>query len=81
MFTKENLLKRIEKSDEQCEHLCLIGLINRDGKIFKLYVDYVFDGSNAEKIQLFNYCPLCGQELKIKPTVNLRPYITFVENK
>jgi len=46
-----------------------------------MYSDYTFDGINAQKITLFNYCPLCGQELNIKTVVKQTPYITFEENK
>ena len=49
-------------ADKQCEDRCIIGTI--DDKFGK---GLLYDGNVVEegKVMLFNFCPACGQELRI----------------
>ena len=77
----KNLLSLVGYVDHHCEHECIIGALNEGNNNRLISKSFVFNGSNAEGISLFNFCPACGQELNIKATREFTEVVTFKENK
>lgn len=81
------ILSRVYKSDKQCEHFCVIGLKHYKKRVDQHYTipiyahNVVNDHDDVHRVELFNFCPRCGQELNIETEVVKRETLKFKENK
>jgi hypothetical protein len=75
------LFKNIKQSGEHCEHLCLVGIRHlKDCPEGHAHYTTVFDSCVVDaddNVEVFNFCPRCGQEIKIE----LEEHKTFIKIK
>lgn len=83
----ENLLSKIDIPEKHCEHYCIIGLkhyrepIGRDYTILLYSCNTIHDQDDVNRIEIFNFCPRCGQELNIETEIEKHEILKFKENK
>ena len=83
----KTLLQKIYHSDKQCEHYCVIGMKHYKKGTEQHYTvpiyahNVVNDQDDTHRIELFNFCPRCGQELNIETEIVKSETLKFKENK
>jgi hypothetical protein len=81
------IFERVYHSDNKCEHYCIIGMKHYKKGTEQHYVVPIFsnntinDQDDTHRIEIFNFCPCCGQELNIEPEIEKHEILKFKENK
>lgn len=83
----KTLFQKIYHSDNQCEHCCVIGMKHYKKRVDQHYTipiyahNVVNDQDDANMVEIFNFCPRCGQELNIETEIVKSETLKFKENK
>ncbi len=82
-----SLFGKLRKSDNQCEHKCIVGLKAYKKENEQVSFVEVYDGDilrnddAATTVELFNFCPRCGQQLNTETKLRHNPFIVFETDK
>lgn len=87
MKLKKSLKNKVILSDRHCEHLCVIGMKHYKPEDEQHYTvpiyanNKVHESDKTHQIEIFNFCPRCGQELNIETKLEITTTLNFKEHK